>query len=244
MEHANSVQNVLLYQPPSCLTETRCEVPARGLVIVSCRYWPESLDPESYSRADIAFPPSLMSASAGRRAEYLAGRWCARKGLQFLGISNDAPSLSRHHAPCWPDGAAGSISHRHGVSEVIVADTRYWLAVGIDTEVWLDSNRARQILDHLLTNAEREQLIGRNEKQLAVHATLAFSAKEALFKALYPLVKKRFYFHDAEWCEPSHIVLLKDLSSDWLAGTKVPIHYRVRRQSILTWLALQNRHNY
>ena len=54
--------------------------------------------------------------------------------------------------------------------------------------------------------------------------SLTFSAKESLFKALYPLVGQRFYFQHAELLEWTaegrlRLGLLKDLNGDWRRGT-------------------------
>jgi len=56
--------------------------------------------------------------------------------------------------------------------------------------------------------------------------TRTFSLKESLFKALYPLVKQRFYFQDAEVLEATpgglaRLRLLIDLSQTWRNGALV-----------------------
>ena len=56
--------------------------------------------------------------------------------------------------------------------------------------------------------------------------TLTFSLKESLFKALYPIVRKRFYFEHAElleWSADGHarLRLLTDLSPQWRQGAEL-----------------------
>ena len=73
---------------------------------------------------------------------------------------------------------------------------------------------------------------------IEVSKNLGFSAKESLFKALYPITGKRFYFHDATRRDSRSLTLLKTLSADWKAGTTIPFRWRERQQGVLSWIAL------
>ncbi|EKF74613.1 siderophore biosynthesis protein [Alcanivorax hongdengensis A-11-3] len=224
-------------QRPASLSNLHREEMAQGLLRISCRYQPERLLDDSFTRAGITLPASLAGAVAKRRCEYLAGRWCAREGLRSLGV-DAVPEMSRSRAPVWPEGTLGSITHSHGIAEVMVADNRYWHAVGLDTEQWLSVERANRLRRELLTPAELEQLAGLTPIQRANRITLIFSAKESLFKALYPLTGKRFYFQDAERRDARSLTLLKTLSADWKKGMTLPFRWRERQQGVLSWIAL------
>ncbi|MED5389131.1 MAG: 4'-phosphopantetheinyl transferase superfamily protein [Pseudomonadota bacterium] len=225
------------FQRPQCLSNLHREELAGGLCRVGCHYHTDRLLDDSFSLADIPLPASLRSAVPKRRTEYLAGRWCAREALRMLDIEG-LPAMGKDRAPAWPAGTVGSITHSKGTAEVMVADARYWLAVGLDTEQWLTAERADRLCRELLTAEERDSLRGLTPMQRANRITLIFSAKESLFKALYPLTGKRFYFHDAARRSPRTLTLLTTLSDQWKRGTEIPFRWRERQQGVLSWIAL------
>jgi 4'-phosphopantetheinyl transferase EntD len=55
----------------------------------------------------------LRSAQPKRRAEFAAGRWCAREALRRLGAPVGPLHRTSLGAPIWPEGFQGSITH-HG----------------------------------------------------------------------------------------------------------------------------------
>ena len=219
------------YQRPQCLSNIHREEIADGLVRVGCHYQIEKLLDDSFLRSRIPLPASLTSSVNKRKTEYLAGRWCAREALRILGFEG-IPGMGADRAPLWPGGTVGSITHSKGSAEVMVADARYWLAVGLDTEQWLTAERADRLCRELLTSEERDHLKGLTPIQRANRITLIFSAKESLFKALYPLTGKRIYLHDAARHRFLQIGILKHnirgLSAQLLCDT---FHRRGRRLS-------------
>jgi len=59
---------------------------------------------------------------------------------------------------------------------------------------------------------------------------LIFSAKESLFKALYPMVEKLFFFEAAELSRldangSGSLCLTAELSEEWRCGTEVPFRF-------------------
>ncbi len=58
--------------------------------------------------------------------------------------------------------------------------------------------RAERLAGEILTADELKRMAHVPREQVALLVTLTFSAKESLFKALYPIVQKRFYFEHAE----------------------------------------------
>ncbi len=224
-------------QRPACLSQPHQEELANGLLRVSCRYHPERLLDDSFQLADIPLPATLKTAVAKRKAEYLAGRWCARTGLQGFGVTG-IPGVNEDRSPRWPEGMIGSITHSHGIAEVLVANAGLWLTVGLETEQWVNPERASRLEKELFTDYERQQLNLMTPLQRANRLTLIFSAKESLFKALYPLTGKRFYFHDAERRKPDRLTLLRTLNADWPKGTEIPFRWRERQHGVLSWIAL------
>ena len=67
-----------------------------------------------------------------RRREFLAGRVAAQAALARLG---ERGLVGRcRHAPVWPQGFCGSISHSGGIAVAVAASTRQWQALGVDLE--------------------------------------------------------------------------------------------------------------
>ena len=190
-----------------------------------------------FQQAGVILPPSLQTAINKRKAEYLAGRWCAHEALRHIGTEG-FPGLNADRSPAWPAGTRGSITHSHGTAEVMVGDAHRWLTIGLDTEQWVSPERAARLERELLTEEELKTLAGMSPLQRANRLTLVFSAKESLFKALYPLTGKRFYFHDAARRQPNSLTLLRTLSEEWPKGTQIPFRWRERQHSVLSWIAL------
>jgi len=73
--------------------------------------------------------------------------------------------------------------------------------------------------------------------------TRTFSLKESLFKALYPLVKQRFYFQDAEVLDVgadgiARLRLLIDLSEGWRNGAEVDGQFAIFDDYLLSLIAI------
>ena len=103
--------------------------------------------------------------------------------------------------PQWPHGIVGSITHGAGWAGVVVARQREWRGLGLDIERMLVCERADRLAGEILTPSELEAFASLGDHDRAELVTRTFSLKESLFKALYPLVKQRFYFQDAEVLE-------------------------------------------
>lgn len=188
----------------------------------------------------ITVPDSLEGAILKRKVEFAAGRFCARSALQQLGYWSDALLVrGTDRAPTWPAGYLGSISHCNGLAIAAAAKTSCWSGVGIDIEHPLDKEAAQPIVAQLATNAEMR--IG-TEKGLTLEqwATLIFSAKESLFKALYPKVGRYFDFLDTAVCqlraEEACIViqLLTTLSPQYVEGAEYCVRYTYFDDCVVT----------
>lgn len=179
-------------------------------------------------------------AGAGKRqAEFLAGRLSAREALFALTGTRTLVAKGADGAPLWPSGITGSITHGAGLALAMVAHTCDAQGLGIDIETLLSTERAAKLAGHIHTNAELKSLLALPEADRALRTTLSFSLKESLFKALYPLVKQRFYFHDAALINVSEkgyaqLKLLKDLSPAWPAGRVLEGQFQVQEGRVLS----------
>lgn len=214
-----------------------------GVGFHSCRFDPAALDDDDFARCSIPTTPSIQRSVAKRRAEYLAGRLCARAALQALTGQAEVPATGEDRAPVWPAGVVGSITHGTGQAASVVARAKAWRGLGLDLEQRLEPERALRLAGEILTEAELQRLDALPLEARAERVTLTFSIKESLFKALYPLVGVRFYFHDAEvLAVDGHRVqlrLLIDLSAEWHQGREVQGQVRHYPDRLLTLVAVR-----
>lgn len=180
---------------------------------------------------------------AKRQAEFLAGRLCARAALQQLDHLDFIPAIGEDRAPVWPGHISGSITHSTGHAAAIVGHKAQWRGLGMDLENVLSLERAERLAGEILTADEMQRMALIPREQIALLVTLTFSAKESLFKALYPIVQKRFYFEHAEvveWSESGvvRLRLLTDLSSEWCDGTELVGQFAVADGQLLSLVAI------
>ncbi|GAB2935000.1 MULTISPECIES: 4'-phosphopantetheinyl transferase family protein [unclassified Streptomyces] len=151
------------------------------------------------------FPEELAlvsGASAKRRAEFLAGRRCARLALRRLNHPDTPITPGADGVPRWPDGITGSITHCAGYRAAAAAPRSALAALGIDAEpnvpmervMW---NRVFQPSERVFLHRERQMLPTQdNWRQPVNWDRLIFSAKEAVYKAWRPLTGTWLGFHD------------------------------------------------
>ncbi|MCQ4288090.1 4'-phosphopantetheinyl transferase superfamily protein [Pseudomonas stutzeri] len=193
-----------------------------GVHLLSTRFDPQLLDPEDFDRWGLP----AMAAVSKRQTEFLAGRICAYEALRrVLGVPG-IPAVGEDRSPCWPTGVVGSITHGAGWAAVVAARSELWRGLGLDVEKLLPVTRADRLAGEILTPRELEGYAALDDSQRALRVTLTFSLKESLFKALYPLVKMRFYFQEAELIHHdadghARLRLLTDLSDEWKAGVEL-----------------------
>ena len=125
-----------------------------------------------------------------RSAQELAVRECVRGLVRHMGLSPEVSiAVGEGGQRLWPKGFVGSVTHKGtAVLGVVVSDVIFE-SVGIDLEL---IERAEF--------ANLEKLVAPeglpSGREPAVGALLAFSAKEAVYKAWYPLGKRPLGFGD------------------------------------------------
>lgn len=134
---------------------------------------------------------SLTRASAERIAEFRAGRACARAAVARLGTAARAILVGPRRAPVWPAGLVGSITHCPGIVAAAAAPARRIAALGLDAEPAVP-----------LPDGVGPLVLHAGEHGPGVAPTVVFSAKEAVFKALFPLT--------GAWIEPLDVVVRLD----------------------------------
>ncbi|MEQ5870025.1 4'-phosphopantetheinyl transferase superfamily protein [Sagittula sp. NFXS13] len=174
----------------SWLTGETCLVRTTDEVLLTAQYDVARYDPFDFDRHGVVLPPEFGQAVAKRQAEFLAGRVLAKRAMTLLGSSGAPPTRGALGEPLFAKGVRGSISHSQGRVGVWV--TRRPCDLGLDIEHLAAGARGDAIRQVALTEAERAMQLS----DAAV--TTAFSAKEALYKALFPTVGRRFGFDAAE----------------------------------------------
>ncbi|MGB8502534.1 4'-phosphopantetheinyl transferase family protein [Mycobacterium sp.] len=150
--------------------------------------------------------PLIERSVAKRRNEFVTVRHCARLALGEIGVP-PAPILKGDKGePCWPDGVVGSLTHCEGFRAAVVGRASEVRSVGIDAEP--HGVLPNGVLDAVSLPAERHELAAMPDE---LHwDRILFCAKEATYKAWYPLTRRWLGFEDA------HIVF--DVNSDGISG--------------------------
>lgn len=157
-----------------------------GVACHECPPQPES--PPLHPLEEMHVTDSRISAK--RRQEFALGRWCARQALTPFGRGQEPLLTGASRAPIWPEGFTGSITHCQEYCAAAVARTSDLIAIGIDAESWREM--PLDVAIHIA--AGREYAVCGLEPSNARDLALIFSAKESIFKALYPLIGIFFDF--------------------------------------------------
>jgi len=232
---------------PACCTPLDAHwplpIPLPGTVFLSTRFDPALLLADDFQRSAVPPPASIQRSVAKRQAEFLAGRLCARAALQQLDQLDCVPAIGDDRAPVWPGHISGSITHSTGHAAAIVGHKAQWRGLGMDLENLLSSERAERLAGEILTPDELQRMALGPREQVALLVTLTFSVKESLFKALYPIVQKRFYFEHAEvldWSQAGRVRLrlLTDLSAEWCYGKELEGQFALEGEQLLSLVAV------
>jgi 4'-phosphopantetheinyl transferase EntD len=145
-----------------------------------------------------AFPSEaarVADACSERRGEFGTVRYCARQALRQLGLRAAAILPDADGVPTWPAGVVGSMTHCSGYRAAVATRSHAIRGVGIDAEP-----------DRALSPALREFVLRREERAHVralsdIHPhrhwdRILFCAKEAVFKAWYPLTRSWLDFPD------------------------------------------------
>jgi 4'-phosphopantetheinyl transferase EntD len=147
-----------------------------------------------------AFEDEIVAASGfveSRRKEYHEARALARNALSQLRIAPISILSGPRGEPKWPAGVTGSITHCDGYCAAAVGFRARTEPFGIDAEP--HAPLSTRIAERILTTTELERL----DALLATDPDIYwdkvyFSAKESIYKAIYPIMGKFMGFQDVE----------------------------------------------
>jgi 4'-phosphopantetheinyl transferase EntD len=133
-----------------------------------------------------------------RAAEFRTGRACARQALAQFGFRNWPLLPTPTREPRWPEGLVGSITHADDYCAAAVARARSCAGLGIDVET---IGRVSPAIAALICT--ENELLDAAARRGRLPTALRFSAKESVFKAVFPHTRVIF--------EPSDIEIEFDL---------------------------------
>ena len=164
-----------------------------------------------------------------RRAGWVGGRVALRAALAAVAVEASEPMLSTPRgAPILPPGAVGSVSHTRTIAVALCArESRPRATIGIDIE---DLRPLRvDVASRVLTTEERAALPADGPARDAA-VLLAFSAKEAIYKALDPWVHRFVAFQEASLTRAGDGALTARLA---LAGGEGPFSVELHDAHLL-----------
>jgi len=231
-------------------------MPAPGVPVSSPQV--QSLFPPGVAAAELhgqgdpalLFPEELRcvpSALEVRLRQFAGGRLCARRALVELGLP-DAPLLMAPAArwPLWPEGVIGSITHTEQYCAAVATRAAGYLGLGLDSEHV--SAVFPHLADRICTDRELERIAAAPADRRQAALALAFSAREAFYKAQYPLTREALGMQDVyieldvERLSGEFKVLpVRRLQLERLLPGPWPGRFRIHGALISTGLALPSR---
>jgi 4'-phosphopantetheinyl transferase EntD len=191
---------------------------------------------EIFQEEERALP---ATAVAVRVAEFRLGRLAAHRALRKVGIEPRPILRGERGEPLWPRGVVGSITHSGGHAIAMVARSETAGRIGIDLE---KRDRYFDDLEAQIARPEELAALARLPGPARELAALEiFSAKETIYKAHFPLVRRFFGFEMARIeFAAGHLVGYFSEEIDPLYPMDRPMH--IGRlwidDTLLTWMVL------
>jgi 4'-phosphopantetheinyl transferase EntD len=181
--------------------------------------------PPGLHPVEIAFARALPEA---RRAGWVGGRVALRAALAAGGVEASEPMLATPRgAPLLPAGAVGSVSHKRTIAVALCArEANPRATIGIDVE---DLRPLRTDIASRVLTADELAVLPADGPARDAAVLLAFSAKEAIYKALDPWVHRFVGFQEASVARGSDGSLAGRLA---LAGSEGPFSVELHQARV------------
>jgi len=137
----------------------------------------------------------LENVSQNRKREFIAGRFCAHEAMVLANIPPENIQIGRKGEPIWPSNIVGSITHSHGYAAAAVARRSDIISLGLDAEI--DEPLSSRVLRRISNAQEQEWAKGAGGTLVQHPGKVLFSAKEATYKAWYPITHDWLGFKEA-----------------------------------------------
>ncbi len=148
------------------------------------------MDPRGARAGEGLFPEEaqmIARAVESRRQQFTAGRCLARQAWQELGHPPAALLSDQQRVPAWPAGIVGTITHTHVWCAVAVAERCDVSGLGADVEPATALEPG--LWERVCRPEERAFLQRQTQERGGLLAKGVFSAKESIYKALYPSIR-------------------------------------------------------
>lgn len=167
--------------------------------IVECDFEAVDFLIDDYHKYRLNVFQELQKSVPKRQSEFVAGRFCAKTAAVFL-LPEMADifnlPIGKNREPVWPEPLSGSISHNDRTALSIVCLKQDNVTFGIDIEDLLTIETSKEIGNYVHSQTEHELLcLSGMSSNLAT--SIIYSAKESIFKCLYPSVEIFFGFEYA-----------------------------------------------
>ena len=176
-----------------------------------------------------------------RRRQFFLGRLAALRALEGLGVTPEPVLKGERREPLWQDGIVGAISHKAGTAVAVVARKSAARGVGVDLEALQPPVRF-DISKKVCTASEKEWIL-ENPAEKNTRLKMIFSAKEAGFKAFFPIQQIYLGYRDAElsWRDETRSfvgVLLKSAGGDHPIGTSFDVGCQIIEGFVFSFVTL------
>lgn len=177
------------------------------------------LSSERLSLQEAAIAPQGTNPKVAER--YKLGRIAAKRCLAQFGERSVSILRGDGGEPLFPEGFVGSISHTDDTAAAVVGRSEEFLGLGIDIESQ-SRKLNKSIIDRIGTAQEKRWV----KESPADRSLMVFCTKESVYKALFPLHRKRMDFKDVAcvWNDEHQAfisTLLTDFGAPWDAGATV-----------------------
>jgi len=197
---------------------------------------------ENFRIHGVIAPPTIQNSVKKRQAEFLAGRLSAYAALNKLGVFFSDIPIGKHRCPVWPEGVNAAISHTNNIALCVAAKYCDYRFIGVDIENIIEKSTIDNIANSII-NPKEKRLIEQSDLPNNAAFTLLFSAKESLFKALYPSVGRYFDFSAAVITDISvqgslfSLELAEDLTETLIKGRQFNGRFSFYQDKVITLIA-------
>lgn len=202
--------------------------------------------PEQLESSILAQELALLSpqANAKRRADFLLGRIAAHRALAAVDnfLVNQAVLKGKRDEPLWPKEIIGSITHSGSWAAAAVARTQQAKALGIDLQQI--GRRVPFDIGKFICGSEELQWVNESAAERGERLLSLFSAKESIYKALFPICQRYFGFHDVVMVWQKDLktfqgTLQLQLCAELPQGFSFEVHCEaIEPDFVFTWLLL------
>lgn len=222
---------------PSPTFITAAAIMQAPIAMAWCQFDQQQWHPDLHQLWQLPLPTSLQSAVTKRKAEHLASRWLAQQMLAHFALPDFVLRNAPDRSPIWPAGIQASLSHSQQMA--VIAVSQEPMCIGIDIEQVMEAHTARETADLLMSDTERKRLEAL-PLPFPVAATLLFSFKESVYKALWPQLHQPMDFLQAELLEfdlpqgCATLRLTQDFSADFNRHTRLQAQCWLKGALIIT----------